>query len=92
MFAKALSDVGRYSLPIYLTHFLPVAAVRVVLMRVGVDQPVLLYAACIAGSVAFGILADEAARRTPLAFLFERPRWASLTKRGRKLPQQAEAA
>jgi len=79
LIARGLSYVGKYSLPIYLSHFLPVAAIRIVLMHVGVHQAVILCAACVFGSVVLGIAADVITRRTPLSFLFQRPRWARLS-------------
>lgn len=66
--------VGGYSLPIYLTHFLPVAAIRIVMFKLHLRQPLLVYVSCIIGSVLFGMVAAEISKRSPLRFLFDRPK------------------
>ena len=79
---RSLAWIGQFSMPIYLTHFLPVAGVRVVLTRLGLENFWLLYAACVAFSVVFGIVAYMAATRSFASFLFIRPKFFRLKEPG----------
>ena len=85
-----LAYCGRHLLVIYLAFFAPMAATRLVLVKtgpvtnVGLASLIVTFVAIIA-PLAF----DVAVRRTPFAFLFERPRWARL---GRARPEGVPAS
>lgn len=90
---KAFASVGAYSLPIYLTHFLPVAGTRFILIKLGIKQFWLLFPACIIAGVMFGIICYALALRTPAKFLFVRPSWFGIRNGaptgGKVLPEAA---
>jgi uncharacterized membrane protein YcfT len=70
---------GRNSIVIYLAFFLPMAAARIALLRLGIIRDLgtvsLIVTAC---GVVGPLLLFWTVRGTPLAFLFERPAWARL--------------
>jgi hypothetical protein len=72
---QGLRYVGRYSLAIYLAFFVPMIAVRMVLIRLGWALNVDVAAAVITIVAITGPLAAEwIARKTPFRVLFVRPR------------------
>jgi uncharacterized membrane protein YcfT len=79
--ARPLAYCGRNSLAIYLSFVLPMATMRIFLLKTGAFCDVGLIAAIVSG---FAIVAPLAMRailvRTPLAFLFIRPGWARFEK------------
>lgn len=85
-----LADFVRYSgansIVIYLAFFIPMAATREVLIRVGVidDVGTMSLITWIVASVGPVVL-FWIVRNTPLRFLFERPRWAYIYERPQKL-------
>lgn len=62
---SGLALVGRYSYTIYLWHILPAAAVRMVLLRLGVDETWMLFVACFIAGLAGPIVAHLVASRIP---------------------------
>ncbi len=75
---KPIVIVGNHSFEIYLTHFASVAATRIVLMKLGVTEPVVIFAAAILSAVVFALVLGAATRGTFASFLFERPRFLRL--------------
>jgi len=76
-----LAAIGRRSLAIYVAFTLPMAAVRLGLLRMGVLDDgwiaIGMGSALIAGAaIVVPLLIERLTRGTPLAFLFERPRAA----------------
>jgi uncharacterized membrane protein YcfT len=74
-----LAFLGRHSLVIYLSFFVPMALVRTVLVKTSLvddtgTMSLLVTLAAITGPLALFALV----RRTPFNFLFARPRWARL--------------
>jgi uncharacterized membrane protein YcfT len=82
----AVRYCGRNSIVIYLAFFLPMAATRTLLLRLGIIPDVgtvsliVSVAGVIGPLVLFWIVRESWAR-----FLFERPRWARLQPRSRSL-------
>ncbi|MDH7798736.1 MULTISPECIES: acyltransferase family protein [unclassified Beijerinckia] len=72
--------IGSHSLAIYLTFVLPMAAMRIALLKSGfvtnVDVASLLV---LAVAVTVPIVLDIVVKNTPFSFLYTRPRWARLT-------------
>lgn len=74
-----LAYCGRNSLTIYLSFFLPMAAARVALIKLGWIADVGALSLAVTAVAVVGPLAIErASRGTPLAFLYARPDWARL--------------
>jgi uncharacterized membrane protein YcfT len=71
--ARLLAGIGRRSLYVYLTHFLPAAGFRILLQKLGIHDPVAIILIAWPLAVASCLLFYEMARRTPLRFLYERP-------------------
>ena len=73
---------GRHSIVIYVAFFLPMAAVRIVLVRSGLIDSVgtISVVVTIAGVVG-ALVWFWMARNTLFRFLFERPDWARLKSR-----------
>jgi uncharacterized membrane protein YcfT len=71
--ARLLAGIGRRSLYVYLTHFLPAAGFRILLQKLGVHDPVAIILIAWPLAVASCLLFYDVARRTPLRLLFERP-------------------
>jgi peptidoglycan/LPS O-acetylase OafA/YrhL len=63
---RRLAAIGVYSYPIYLWHIIASAATRTVLMKVGIDATVVLFAFCFMSGVIAPIILCEIARRIPL--------------------------
>lgn len=71
-----LGWIGERSLPIFVMHTLVTAATREILLRAGIaTQPAVLILLAWAAGVGLPLLAAEAARRTGLGWLLERPAW-----------------
>ena len=71
---------GENSIVIYLAFFLFMAASRSLLLKLGVIGDLGIVALMVtATGVTGSVLLFWAVRRTPLAFLFSRPRWAKLS-------------
>jgi uncharacterized membrane protein YcfT len=80
-FAEALRYCGENSIVIYLAFSLFMAAVRVILLRLG--QPAdlgFVSLLCTAAGVAGPLILFWTVRSTPLGFLFKRPAWAKLAR------------
>jgi uncharacterized membrane protein YcfT len=74
-----LAYCGRNSLTIYLSFFLPMAATRVALIKLGWIGDVGALSLAVTAAAVIGPLAVERATRgTPFAFLYARPAWARL--------------
>ncbi len=71
--AAPLTYIGSRSLYVFLAFFLPMAATRIALLKVGVTNGDLLTLACIVMSVGLPLLAYRIVKDTPLAFFFVRP-------------------
>jgi uncharacterized membrane protein YcfT len=71
--AGLFTFIGAHSLYIYLTHFLPAAGVRIVLMKLGIDSPAIIFPVALVIAVAFGIVFYRVAKDSPLRFLVFRP-------------------
>lgn len=77
-----LRTAGHHSLVIYLAFFIPMAAVRTVLLRTGVIPDLGIVSLLVTAiAVTTPLLAYRLVRTTPLRVLFERPAWARLGKR-----------
>jgi uncharacterized membrane protein YcfT len=86
-----LAYCGRNSLTIYLSFFLPMAATRVALIKLGWIADVGVLSLVVTAAAVVGPLAIErATRSTPLAFLYARPAWARLETA--RLPSLASLA
>jgi len=70
---QLLAGIGRRSLYIYLTHFLPAAGFRILLQKLGFHDPVAIILIAWPLAMASCLMFYEVARRTPLRLLFERP-------------------
>ena len=82
--AAPFSYAGRHAIAIYLAFFLPMAASREILVRTGLVEDVGLVSAIVTlCAVIAPLVLKRIVRRTPLAFLFERPRFARLAPRGK---------
>lgn len=79
--AGLFTFVGAHSLYIYLTHFVPAAGVRIVMMKLGIDSPVLIFPVALVIAVAFGIVFYRIVKDTPLRFLVIRPEFFRLRHR-----------
>ena len=75
----AIGYCGRNSIIIYLAFFLPMAAARVALLRVGIISDIGTISVLVTvAAVVFPLVLFWAVRHTPARFLFERPDWAHL--------------
>lgn len=89
--ADALRYCGEHTLVIYLAFFLPMAVARTVLLKTGIIGDVGFVSLLVTISGVVGALAWWwAVRRTPLAFLFDRPASFWLTQKPRLALQAAE--
>ena len=68
-----LTYIGSRSLYVFLAFFLPMAATRILLIRLGVTNGDLLTLACIVMAVGMPLLAYRIVKDTPLALFFVRP-------------------
>jgi uncharacterized membrane protein YcfT len=74
-----LAYVGRNSLAVYLSFFLPMAAARFLALRSFPNADIGVLAAAVTIAAVLGSVAMlQAARAAGVTFLFERPRWARL--------------
>ena len=73
-FVAPLAAVGRRSLEIFLAHIVVAAGVRIVLVRIGVDDPVVLLAAGTVLGVLVPMAASVVAARAGWTWLFGLPR------------------
>jgi len=88
-----LAYCGRNSLVIYLSFFLPMAAARVALVKLGWIADVGALSLIVAAAAVSGpLLIDRLTRATPLAFLYARPAWARLEPPRPSLPPHRLAA
>ncbi len=71
---RVLAWCGQHSLYIYLGFFLPMAVMRIGLIRLGLVPEINLFAILVTAAAVIGPLVTYyMVRRTPLAFLFTRP-------------------
>jgi uncharacterized membrane protein YcfT len=76
---EAIRYCGQHSIVIYLAFFLPMAASRTVLLKVGIIEDVGVISLIVTtAGVIVPLLMFWAVRRTPLRFLFERPEWTHI--------------
>jgi uncharacterized membrane protein YcfT len=77
--ARVVAGCGHNSLAIYLAFFLPMAALRWLLLKTGVVADVGLVSALVTvGAIVAPLLLQRLVSGTPLDFLFVRPAWATL--------------
>lgn len=83
--AVPLTYVGKHSLYIFLSFFLPMAATRIALVKLGMENGDLITLIATATAVIAPIIAYRLVQNTPLAFLYTRPDMFRLTApRGQK--------
>ncbi len=88
--ARVVAGCGHNSLAIYLAFFLPMAALRWLLLKTGIVADVGLVSALVTlGAIIAPLLLQRMVSGTPLDILFVRPAWATLRPARRK---QAVAA
>lgn len=76
---ESLAYLGRHSLVIYLSFVIPMAAARVALVKLDISRNVdLLSIIVIAFAIGTPLIFQSLVQGTPLAFLYRRPRWASI--------------
>ena len=90
-FLDVLRYAGEHSITIYLAFFLPMAATRYVLLKIGIipdlgTVALIVTVFAIAGPPLLRLLV----RNTPLFFLFERPAWLHFDRPRRPTLQPAE--
>jgi len=73
-----LSYLGTHSLYVYLAYFIPMAAVRILAMKLGIDQADLVAFASAAAGIVGPLVMFHYLEKTPLSFLFIRPRFLTL--------------
>ena len=84
-----LAYCGRHSLVIYLSFFLPMAASRVALVKLGWIADVGAMSLVVAAAAVGGpLLIDRLTRGGPLAFLYARPAWARIEPPKSAFPQR----
>ena len=79
-FTSLFERIGQYSLYIYLMHFLPVAAWRMVLVKAGIiSNPVLLILAITMLTIPTCILGYLCIKQIPqMVFLIKKPNWLNI--------------
>ena len=88
--AAPIRYCGQNSLAIYVAFTFPMVAIRLVTTKTGIiENPELISALVTIGAVTGALAMAWCAKRTPLAFLFERPEWARLQAVGQRAPQPA---
>lgn len=87
-----LSYIGSRSLYVFVGFFLPMAATRVVMLKLGVTNGDLIALVSIVLGVALPLLAAHYTKGTPLAFLFTRPQFFRLRGKSADVPAPALAA
>jgi uncharacterized membrane protein YcfT len=89
---RGLAYCGRHSLVIYLSFFLPMAASRVALVKLGWIADVGAMSLVVAaGAVGGPLLIDRLTLGGPLAFLYTRPAWARIAPSKSAFPQRLAA-
>src|SRR5690606_31189532 len=83
-----LRYLGQHSIVVYLAFFLPMAASRVVLIKLGVGDAGTVSALVTLIAVSGALLWYWSVRGTPLRFLFERPARFRLENRRKPLADQ----
>ncbi len=73
-----LAYLGSRSLYVFVAFFLPMAATRVVMLKLGVENGDLITFAAVLLGVTLPLVAERFVRGTPLAFLFTRPKFLRL--------------
>ncbi len=80
---QAFAALGQRSLVVYLAFFLPMAATRILLVRADVIEDVGLVSLIVSIAAIVGpLVLERAVARTPLRFLFVRPRAISVSPSG----------
>ena len=88
--AAPIRYCGQNSLAIYVAFTFPMVAIRLVMTKTGfVENPEMISVMVTAGAVIGALAMAWCAKRTPLAFLFERPDWAKLSVAERPMAQPA---
>ena len=77
--AAPLTFVGKHSLYIFLSFFLPMAATRMVLVKLGMENGDLITLIAMTVAVVAPVIAYRIVANTPLDFLFTRPDMFRLT-------------
>lgn len=72
-YAKPLAYVGSRSLYVFLAFFLPMAAARIAMVRLGFDNGDLVTLIALIAAVGAPLVVFRLTENTPLAFLFARP-------------------
>lgn len=72
-YAKPLTFVGARSLYLFLAFFLPMAATRVAMVKLGFENADLVTLASLTMAIAMPLVAYEVTKGTMLSFLFKRP-------------------
>ena len=87
-----LAYCGRHSLVIYLSFFLPMAASRVALIKLGWISDVGALSLVVAAAAVGGpLLLDRLTRGGPFAFLYTRPAWARIEPPKSAFPRRLAA-
>lgn len=88
----ALSHAGRHAIAVYLAFFLPMAATREILIRVGIVEDVGMVSLIVTvAAVVAPLVLERIVRNTPLNFIFERPAMFRIAPaRAQARPQPAE--
>ncbi|WP_308423826.1 acyltransferase family protein [Salinarimonas ramus] len=86
---RPFAYAGQHSIAVYLAFFVPMAATREILLRLGIVEDIGTVSAIVTLSAVIApLVLERIVRHTPLSFLFERPAWARL---GEKRPAVAPA-
>ncbi|TVR10932.1 MAG: acyltransferase [Salinarimonadaceae bacterium] len=92
LFGGALSYAGRHAIAVYLAFFLPMAATRIILIRLGIVEDIGLISLIVTiAAVTAPLVLERIVRHTPLNFIFERPAMFRIPPaRTQPRPQPAE--
>jgi uncharacterized membrane protein YcfT len=77
-YAKPLTFVGSRSLYLFLAFFLPMAATRVAMVKLGFENGDLITLASLTMAISMPLVAYEVTKGTMLDFAFKRPEWLKL--------------
>lgn len=77
-YAKPLTFVGARSLYLFLAFFLPMAAARVAMVKLGFENGDLITLVSLIMAVSMPLVAYEVTKGTMLDFVFKRPEWLKL--------------